>query len=101
MRLLSPRTIDRIFEVQSHTVDLVMGIPLKFGIGYGLIPTPQVLPFLPEGRLCAWGGWGGSLVIADVDRRLTIAYVMNKMAMGSPGPIVTALVERLYQIVNC
>jgi hypothetical protein len=29
------------------------------------------------------------------------AYVMNKMAMGSPGPIVTALVERLYHIVNC
>jgi len=101
VKLLSPRTIDRIFEVQSHTVDLVMGIPLKFGIGYGLIPTPQVLPFLPEGRLCAWGGWGGSLVIADADRRLTIAYVMNKMAMGSPGPIVTALVKRLYHIVNC
>jgi CubicO group peptidase (beta-lactamase class C family) len=101
VKLLSPRTIDRIFEVQSHTVDLVMGIPLKFGIGYGLIPTPHVLPFLPEDRLCAWGGWGGSLVIADADRRLTIAYVMNKMAMGSPGPIVTALVKRLYHIVNC
>jgi len=98
-RLLSPKTIDRIYEVQSYKVDLVMGIPLKFGIGYGLLPTPQVLPFLPEGRLCAWGGWGGSLVIADADRRLTVAYVMNKMAMGTPGPIVTALVERLYGIV--
>jgi CubicO group peptidase (beta-lactamase class C family) len=35
VRLLSPRTIDRIFEVQSHTVDLVLGIPLKIGVGYG------------------------------------------------------------------
>jgi CubicO group peptidase (beta-lactamase class C family) len=100
VRLLSPKTIDRIFEVQSHTVDLVMGIPIKFGIGYGLLPMPHVLPFLPEGRLCAWGGWGGSLVIADVDRRMTVAYVMNKMAPGTPGPIVEALVERVYDIVN-
>jgi CubicO group peptidase (beta-lactamase class C family) len=100
VRLLSPKTIDRFLEVQSHTVDLVMGIPIKFGIGYGLLPMPHVLPFLPEGRLCAWGGWGGSLVIADVDRRMTVAYVMNKMAPGTPGPIVEALVERVYDIVN-
>jgi CubicO group peptidase (beta-lactamase class C family) len=80
----------------------VMGIPIKFGIGYGLLPMPDVLPFLPEDRLCSWGGWGGSLVIADVDRRMTVAYVMNKMALapGAVGPIVTALVERVYDIVN-
>jgi hypothetical protein len=61
---------------------------------------PDVLPFLPDGRLCSWGGWGGSLVIADVDRHMTVAYVMNKMAMGTVGPIVAALVERVYDIVN-
>ncbi len=101
IRLLSPRTINRIFEVQSHTVDLVLSIPLKIGVGYGL-PWPEVLPFVPEGRVCFGSGAGGSMVIADADRRLTVAYVMNKM---SPGPIVTpiaaALVERVYDIVNC
>jgi CubicO group peptidase (beta-lactamase class C family) len=100
VQLLSPKTIDRIFEVQSDTVDLVMGIQIKFGIGYGLLPMPQVLPFLPEGRLCSWGGAGGSLVIADVDRRMTFAYVMNKMRPDLVGPIAAALVERLYVIVN-
>ena len=100
VRLLSPQTIDRIFHVQSNTIDLVMGIQLKMGIGYGLLPMPQVLPFLPKGRLCSWGGWGGSLVIADVDRRLTFAYVMNKMRPGVVGPIAAALVKRLYEIVN-
>jgi CubicO group peptidase (beta-lactamase class C family) len=49
-RLLSPKTIDRIFDVQSDGVDLVIGIPFKFGIGYGLFPG---------GRVCAWGGAGG------------------------------------------
>jgi CubicO group peptidase (beta-lactamase class C family) len=99
VRLLSPQTIDWIFTVQSNTVDLVMGIQLRMGVGYGLLPMPDVLPFLPEGRLCAWGGWGGSLVIADVDRRMTFAYVMNKMAPGIVGAVAAALVERLYDIV--
>ena len=31
------KTIDRIFEVQSNGIDLVMGIPLKLGVGYGLL----------------------------------------------------------------
>ncbi len=39
--------------------------------------------------------------MADADRRMTVAYVMNKMV---PCPIVTpiaaALVERVYDIVN-
>ncbi len=91
VRLLSPQTIDRIFEVQSNGIDLVIGIPLKIGVGYSL---------LPEGRVCCWGGAGGSLVIIDVDRRMTFAYVMNKMAPGGVGPIAWALVERVYDIVN-
>src|SRR5205823_1519073 len=32
VRLLSPTTINRILEVQSHTVDRVLGIPLKIGV---------------------------------------------------------------------
>jgi CubicO group peptidase (beta-lactamase class C family) len=95
VRLLSPKTIDRIFEVQSNTVDLVMGVQLRRGIGYALLPMPQVLAFVPEGRVCCWGGAGGSLVIADVDRRMTFAYVMNKMVPSLVGPTPAALVERL------
>jgi CubicO group peptidase (beta-lactamase class C family) len=91
VRLLSPQTIDRIFETQSDGVDLALGVPFKFGIGYSL---------LTEGRVCAWGGTGGSCVIIDVDRRITFAYVMNKMAPGG-GTIAAALAERLSEIVKC
>jgi CubicO group peptidase (beta-lactamase class C family) len=100
VRLLSPNTIARIFDVQSNAVDLVMGVQLRLGIGYGLLPMPQVLPFLPEGRICSWGGAGGSLVLIDVVRRLTFAYVMNKMTPCLVGPTASALVERLYEIVR-
>ena len=84
------KTIDRIFEVQFNGIDLVIGIPIKWGVGYGLAP---------EGRVCSWGGTGGSLVIIDVDRRMTFAYVMNKMAPGG-GTIAAALAERVKDIVN-
>ena len=29
--------------------------------------------------VCGWGGWGGSLVMADLDARMTVSYVMNQM----------------------
>ena len=78
----------------------MLGIPLKIGVGYGL-PWPEVLLFVPEGRVCFGSGGGGSMVIADADRRMTVAYVMNKMALGMVvWPIAAALVERVYEIVN-
>lgn len=78
VRLLSPATIDRIFDEQANGVDLVLGIPLRWGIGFSL-PQLDTLPYLPEGRLCFWGGWGGSMIIMDLERRMTISYMMNKM----------------------
>src|SRR5919108_170265 len=100
VRLLSPKTINRIFEVQSDMIDLVLGIRLKIGVGYGL-PWPQVLPSVPQGRVCFGSGAGGSLVIADANRRLTVAYVMNKMVpCAIVSPIAAALLERVYDIVK-
>lgn len=99
MRLLSPNTIASIFNVQADGRDLVIGAPLKMGIGYGL-PQQGTLPFLPEGRICLWGGAGGSFVIVDVDRRMTLAYVMNKMVAALVPPNMAALITSFYQIVG-
>ncbi len=84
VRLLSPDTIGVIFDEQSHGPDLVLGVPLRFGIGYAL-PETETLPYVPQGRACYWGGWGGSVILMDLDRRTTISYVMNKMAPGIIG----------------
>ena len=83
-RLLSGDTIELIWQEQSHGLDLVLGLPLRFGVGYGLPETVSV-PYMPQGHCCYWGGWGGSVVIADLDRRLTITYMMNKMGPGIIG----------------
>ena len=34
---------------------------------------------------CSWGGYGGSLVVNDLDARITVAYVMNRMEAGVLG----------------
>jgi hypothetical protein len=88
VRLLSPKTIDRIFEVQFDGIDLVIGIPINRGVGHGLAA---------EGRVCCWGGAGSSAERIDVDRRMAFAYVMNKMAGGT---IAGALGQRVADIVN-
>ena len=84
VRLLSPDTIDVIFDEQSNGIDLVLGIPLRFGIGYGL-PQADTVPYLPDRKLCFWGGWGGSLIVNDLEPRLCVAYMMNRMGAGIIG----------------
>lgn len=84
VRLLSPTTVDRIFEEQADGIDLVLGAPLRWGVGYAL-PKPELLPYIPEGRRCFWGGWGGSMAVVDPEHGMAVAYVMNKMAPGIIG----------------
>ena len=84
VRLVSQKTIDLIFDEQSNGIDMVLGVPLRFGIGYGL-PLLETVPYLPDERICFWGGWGGSVIVMDLDRRMTISYMMNKMGPGVIG----------------
>lgn len=93
VRLLSPDTIDLVFEEQTKGNDLVIGHPVRFGMGYGLW-MPETLPFLPESEYCYWGGWGGSLSIVDVQHQVSFSYVMNVMApeqaLDARGPNLAA-----------
>lgn len=78
VRLLSPETIDTILQPRAEGMDVVLNVPTRFGLGWHL-PLPEMMPSVPTGRSCYWGGLGGSVVVNDLDRRLTIAYAMNRM----------------------
>jgi CubicO group peptidase (beta-lactamase class C family) len=80
--LLSEEGVARIFDKQVEGLDLVLGIEVVHGMGFGL-PGPM-LP-VPNPRTCFWGGWGGSLAIVDVDAQISFSYVMNKMGDGTVG----------------
>ncbi len=82
VRLLSEAGVARVLEEQTNGKDLAMGMPMRFGMGFAL-NSPQ-MPIGPNERAFLWGGWGGSLAIIDLDARVSIAYVMNRMG-ADPG----------------
>jgi len=85
IRIMSEAGVERAREEQIRGTDLVMAAPLVFGNGFGL--NDAKFPVSPNERAFFWGGWGGSLAIIDLDARLSIAYVMNRMEanlMGDP-----------------
>lgn len=95
-RILSEAGTRRIFEKQSSGVDLVLGIPVTFGLGYGI--NDPAMPLGPNENLAYWGGYGGSIVIVDQDARLCISYVMNRMEQGTTGDVRgLSLVMAAYQ----
>jgi CubicO group peptidase (beta-lactamase class C family) len=81
VRLLSEAGCNRVFEEQSNGDDLVLGIPVRFGMGYGL--ASEAMPLGP--RTAFWGGYGGSVIVVDLDLRIAVAYVMNRMEAGLVG----------------
>jgi CubicO group peptidase (beta-lactamase class C family) len=81
-RFLSEAGCRRALELQVEGKDSVLGIPARYGLGFGL--AGGVTP-LPNPNTIFWGGWGGSLVLIDMDARTTIAYVMNRMASTTTG----------------
>ena len=79
-RFLSEAGARRALEPQIEGTDLVLGVPICFGLGFGirgaLMPNPNTI---------YWGGYGGSVAIVDMDARISMSYVMNKMAGTTMG----------------
>ena len=95
--VLSERACRRALEEQVSGTDLVLGVPLRFGLGFGLVNETQPLP---SEKACFWGGWGGSLVIVDFDQQMAFSYVMNRMESGLLGDDRGAsLMQAVYEVI--
>ncbi|MFG2786957.1 serine hydrolase domain-containing protein [Streptomyces sp. NPDC048419] len=68
VRLLSGKGSDRAWEEQFSGEDRILGMPVRYGLGYGLFGTTY-----------GWGGWGGSLVMIEPESRTVVAYVTQQM----------------------
>ena len=73
-RLLSEQGRCKVLEEQANSVDLVLGVPLRWGLGYCLnapVPTNQLHLKRALGRNQAfWAGNGGSMSYVDLDARM-------------------------------
>ena len=76
VHILSPSVIEEALEEQSYKRDLVLRVPTRFGLGFGL-PCKEA-PF-PHPRTLYWTGLGGSIAIMDIDAKMSAGYAMNKM----------------------
>ena len=88
VRLLTEAGCRKIFDVQTDGEDLVLGMPVRYGMGFGINSSHQ--PLSPNPNVCYWGGWGGSLGVIDMDSRMSFAYVMNRMQSGPTGDLRAA-----------
>jgi CubicO group peptidase (beta-lactamase class C family) len=68
VRLLSEAGCQRAREEQYRGVDQLLGATMRYGMGYGIFD-----------RSIGWGGWGGAMVMVDLDARMSVSYVMNQM----------------------
>jgi CubicO group peptidase (beta-lactamase class C family) len=78
VRLMGLLTIEKALKEQIYGIDLVMNMPIRYGLGLGL--NTKEMPITPNPRTLFWSGMGGSKMVMDLDARLSWGYVMNKMS---------------------
>ncbi|HLZ73357.1 serine hydrolase domain-containing protein [Phenylobacterium sp.] len=82
-RFMSEAGCRKALELQIEGPDLVLGMPARFGMGFGLAGGTVPLPN-PQDSMY-WGGYGGSIIMIDMKARTTLSYAMNKMAGTTTG----------------
>lgn len=76
VRLLSPEGCEVARQEQYRGFDQVLAASIRYGMGYAL-----------SDRAFYWGGWGGSTVMVDIDKRMSVSYVMNQMLGREHGDV--------------
>ena len=84
-RIFSKDLIKFALKEQIRGNDLVLVEPLRWGIGFGLpIDNASWMGYLEEGA-CFWAGWGGSMSIADTNKKVSFGYTPCLMEEGAFG----------------
>jgi len=106
VHLFSQNTLNEALKEQFNGNGYVFIDGIRYGTGFGL---PSDIRPIKNPNTLYWGGWGGSACIMDIDAKLSISYVMNKMRIQAPeesrnnkfandsraNPIVSAVYEAL------
>jgi CubicO group peptidase (beta-lactamase class C family) len=97
IRVLSPRTIDLMTEVQWHEKCAVWGTPMRTALGI-LLNDPEFFYIGPNPRAFGTAGAGGSFAMADRDQRIAVGYSINRywpaLALGDRA---RTLIDAVYR----
>ena len=94
-QLLAPGVASQAMRERIFGPDLVLPYTLSWGAG--LLRNKAIGIYGPGEATAGHSGWGGSCVLADPDRMLSAAYVMNRQSahlIGDPRPV--RLIKALY-----
>ena len=78
IELLSPDGSSRALEPQTDGIDLVMGLPITYCMGYA--KKSNIVQFGSDEGTIFWGGAGGSSIVIDTQAHVCVSYVMNQMS---------------------
>lgn len=93
--IVSPETLAALTAERVRGPDKVLPFDLVWAAG--LMKNTGSNGLGPGVQAVGHYGWGGSMAMADPERRLSVAYVMNKQSVhlvADPRPV--ALIEALY-----
>ncbi|MCW6533740.1 serine hydrolase domain-containing protein [Sphingomonas lycopersici] len=97
-RLVSRDSLERATRTQIEGVDLVLGLPVRWGAGF-LMNTDGI--YGPNPAAFGHSGWGGSFAMGDPGAQVAMSYTMNRMgAQLRDDPRAKALINALYAAIN-
>ena len=97
-QVLEPGIAADVARQRIRGQDLVL--PYTLAWGAGVLRNDPVMIYGPGRYTVGHSGWGGSCLMADPERRLSAAYVMNRQSaaiIGDPRPV--RLMEALYEAI--
>jgi CubicO group peptidase (beta-lactamase class C family) len=95
---LSEAGCRKALEQQIEGTDLILGIPVRYGLGFGL--SGPMSPALNEHSMF-WGGYGGSIALIDMQAHTTMSYAMNLMQGTTTGDMrAITLAMQAWQGLN-
>ncbi len=98
-QLISEAALRAACTSQGRCVDLVLGIPVEFGLGFALSGAEH--HYGPNPAAFGHDGFGGSAVCADPASGAAIAYVMNRMGRQLvDDPRKMAVLEAVYESIG-
>ena len=94
--VLEPGVAAEMMRERIRGEDLVL--PCTLAWGAGVLRNDPVMIYGPGLHTAGHSGWGGSCLIADPERRLSAAYVMNRQSGYLIGdPRSRRLIEAIYK----
>ena len=99
-QLLSREAINRVFVQQPSGINRVLMMPVRVDLSYALAGSTNCIG-ITSGNRCYWRGWGGPLVVNDLDKGITLTCMMNRVQAGvAENETSTAVTAALDSIVG-